>query len=151
MSEQSSAAYAALVLRVATGVLFVAHGLLKVLVFSIPGTVAYFESIGYPGLFAYPVIAGELLGGAALILGVQTRLVSLALIPLLIGAALQHVGNGWVFSAEGGGWEFPVYWTVVMAVQALLGPGAFALRIGAVDRLLARVYLNDPRSLAQPA
>jgi putative oxidoreductase len=41
-----------------------AHGLLlKVFTFTIPGTVAYFQSIGYPGFFAYLVIAGEIGGG----------------------------------------------------------------------------------------
>ena len=78
--------YAALILRVSSGALFIAHGLLKVLVFTLPGTVAYFESLGLPGFLAYLTIAAELAGGVALILGVATRLVALALIPVLLGA-----------------------------------------------------------------
>ena len=46
----------------------------------------------------------------------------------MIGATLQHLGGGWLFSANGGGWEFPVFWTVMLLVQALLGDGAYALR-----------------------
>lgn len=129
MIDSRTAPYAALLLRVSMGLLFLAHGLLlKVFVFTIPGTVGYFQSIGYPGFFAYLVILGEIGGGLALILGVRTRLVSLLLIPIMLGATLQHLGNGWVFSSTGGGWEFPAFWTVLLAVQALLGDGAYAWR-----------------------
>ena len=65
--------YAASLLRLALGVLFIAHGLLKVLVFTVPGTVAFFQSIGLPGVLAYVIIAAELLGGTALIIGFLTR------------------------------------------------------------------------------
>ena len=59
MTEQNNASYSALILRVTSGALFIAHGLLKVFVFTIPGTVAFFESLGLPGIFAYLTIAGE--------------------------------------------------------------------------------------------
>lgn len=132
MNDSRNAAYAALLLRLALGTLFLAHGLMKVLVFTVPGTVQYFQSIGYPGFFAYLVILGEVGGGLALILGLWTRIIALALLPIMIGATLQHAGNGWVFSSQGGGWEFPVFWTVTLLVQALLGAGAFALDPAAV-------------------
>lgn len=129
MIDHRTAPYAALILRVSLGVLLLAHGLLlKVFTFGLPGTVGFFQSIGYPGFFAYLVIAGEILGGLALILGVWTRWVALLMLPILIGATLQHIGNGWLFSAAKGGWEFPAFWTVTLIVQALLGDGAHALR-----------------------
>jgi putative oxidoreductase len=53
----------------------------------------------------------------------------LALIPILLGATWTHAGNGWLFSAEGGGWEYPLFLSVTAAVQALLGDGAFALKV----------------------
>jgi len=106
-----NSAYAAFVLRVASGALFIAHGLLKVFVFTLPGTVAYFESLGLPGFLAYLTILAEIGGGLALILGVATRAVSLAVTPVLLGAVWVHSGNGWVFSNEGGGWEFPLFWS----------------------------------------
>ena len=121
--------YAALALRIALGVLFIAHGLLKVLVFTVPGTVAFFASIGLPGALAYPVIAAELLGGAALIAGVYVRPVAIALAAISFGAILAHAGNGWVFSAPGGGWESPLFLGVVTLVQALLGAGAYAPKL----------------------
>ena|SRR5690554_969539 len=128
----------ALLLRLTLGVAFVAHGLMKVFMFTIPGTVAYFESLGYPGLFAYLVILAEIGGGLLLILGVQVRLIALLLLPTMIGALLEHTGNGWVFSAEGGGWEYPVFWIAALLAQTLIGPGAYALRIPALRPLEAR-------------
>jgi putative oxidoreductase len=129
MIDARTAPYAALLLRVSLGVLLLAHGLvLKVLTFGVPGTVGYFQSIGYPGFFAYLVMLGEIGGGIALILGLWTRQIALLLLLILIGATLQHVGNGWLFSAQGGGWEFPAFWSAMLVVQALLGDGAYAWR-----------------------
>ncbi|TVO69149.1 DoxX family protein [Denitromonas ohlonensis] len=114
-------------LRVTLGVMFIAHALLKLLVYTLPGTAGFFESVGLPGVLAYVVTPVELLGGIALVAGLKTRWVSLALLPVLIGAASVHAGNGWVFSAPNGGWEYPVYLVIAALAQALLGSGAFAL------------------------
>lgn len=129
MIDQRTAPYAALVLRLALGLMFVAHGALKLFVFTPAGTVGYFASLGLPAIFAYLTIAAELGGGVLLLLGVATRPVALALIPLLIGAGvLGHGGNGWVFSNQGGGWEYPAFLVVAVVVQVLLGDGAAALK-----------------------
>ncbi|GAB4508333.1 MAG: DoxX family protein [Sulfuricaulis sp.] len=133
MINTNTAPYAALLLRLSLGVMFIAHALLKLVVFTLPGTVQFFETLGYPGFLAYVVFGAELVGGTLLVLGVCTRWVSLALIPILIGAAMVHVPNGWVFSASHGGWEYPVFLVVVSAVQALLGDGALALRASAAS------------------
>jgi putative oxidoreductase len=129
MIDTRTAPYAAVLLRVSLGIMLLAHGLLlKVFTFTVPGTVGYFESIGFSGFFAYLVIGAEILGGIALILGVWTRAVALLALPILIGATIQHIPNGWLFSAANGGWEFPAFWTVPLAVQALLGDGVYAWR-----------------------
>jgi putative oxidoreductase len=126
----TSAEYGAALLRVSLGVAALAHGLiLKVFVFGVAGTVGFFESIGYPGAFAYLVMFGEIAGGIALISGVYARTAALLMIPILLGAALQHAPNGWVFSATGGGWEYPVFWAAASLASALIGPGAFALKL----------------------
>jgi putative oxidoreductase len=126
--NSQTAPYGVFLLRISLGVMFIAHGLiLKYLTFTPAGTAQYFESIGYPAILAYVVIAAETLGGIALVIGLQTRLVALALVPILIGATLQHIPNGWVFNVEGGGWEYPVILTVMAVAQGLLGGGAFAL------------------------
>ena len=138
MTTQTSTDYAAAALRISTGVLFLAHGWMKVSVFTIPGTVGFFESLGLPAILAYATIFAELAGGIALILGLGTRLVSLALIPVLLGATWVHSGNGWGFSNEGGGWEYPLFWAVVQGVVAVLGRGALALRVPELDRRLGQ-------------
>ena len=129
MIDQRTAPYAALILRLALGLMFVAHGALKLFVFTPAGTVGYFASLGLPAIFAYLTIAAELGGGVLLLRGVATRPVALALIPLLIGAGVRgHGGNGWVFSNQGGGWEYPAFLVVAALVQVLLGDGAAALK-----------------------
>ena len=129
MSDHSASAWAALLLRVANGLGFLAYGLLlKVFVYTPAGTAAYFESIGYPAVLGYAVIAAEVAGGVMLLAGLWSRWVALALIPVLLGAALEHAPNGWVFSAPGGGWSYPVFWAATLGVQALLGDGALSLR-----------------------
>jgi putative oxidoreductase len=128
MIDTRTAAHGALLLRLSLGVMFLAHGLMKVLVFTPAGTAKFFESIGYPGALAYGVIGAEVIGGLMLILGIYARWVALALVPVLLGAAQVHWGNGWVFSAPKGGWEYPVFLAVAALAQALLGDGAHALK-----------------------
>ena len=119
---------AATLLRVVNGGLFLYHGLMKVFVFTIPGTVGYFESIGLPGVLAYLTILAEVGGGLALLAGFRVKLISLPLAAVLVGAAyFGHGAAGFGFSNAGGGWEYPAYWAVVMVAQALLGAGAWAL------------------------
>lgn len=120
--------YGALALRVASGGLFLAHGLIKFFLFTPAGTAAFFEKIGLPGPLAYLIIAMEVFGGLAMILGLFTRWVSLALVPVLLGALISaHLHTGFTFSNPGGGWEFPAFWTVTLLVQSLLGNGAFSV------------------------
>ena len=119
---------AALLLRVTMGIGFIAHAYLKYAIFTPAGTVQYFQSLGLPGPLAYVVMAAEFFGGIALVLGLWTRWVSLALLPILLGAVFAHAGNGFFFSAANGGWEFPAFWAVALAVQALIGGGALALK-----------------------
>ncbi len=136
MTDSRNPAVAALVLRVSLGTMFVAHALLKYFVFTLPGTAQFFESLGLPGALGYATFAAELVGGVLLIAGVRVRTVSLALVPFLLGATWAHSGNGWLFSAPKGGWEYPAFWTVTLVVQALLGDGAFALRTSSRPALL---------------
>ena len=127
MIETRTAPYAALVLRLSLGLMFVAHALLKLLVFTLPGTAQFFQSMGLPGPLAYAVFAAELVGGLLLIAGIGSRWVAAALVPVLLGATWAHIGNGWLFSAPNGGWEYPAFLTIAAVVQALLGDGAYAL------------------------
>jgi len=128
MSRSELIPYAALLLRVALGVLFLAHAWMKYSVFTPAGTAKYFESLGLPGFVGYLTMAAETLGGICLVLGIATSLVALALVPLMLGTiVLVHGRNGWPFTNSGGGWEYPAFWSVALVVQALLGSGAWSL------------------------
>lgn len=128
MNPETRSDMAALLLRISTGLLFLAHGFyLKLFVFGMEGTVGFFGSLGYPAVLAYLVVAAETAGGLALIAGLHTRWVSLALVPVMIGATLVHAGNGWLFSAPNGGWEYPVFWTVTLVALAFLGDGRYSV------------------------
>ena len=127
MINQTTAPYAALTLRVALGVMFIAHALLKVFVFTLPGTAEFFESLGLPSVLAYVTVAAELIGGGLLVLGVGTRWVAAVLVPVLLGATWTHWANGWLFTAAKGGWEYPAFLSAAALAQVLLGDGAYAL------------------------
>ena len=115
----------ATLLRVALGIMFIAHSVvLKYVTFTLAGTAQYFVSIGLPGFLAYVVFALEAVGGVLLVLGIRTRWVALGLIPVLLGATWVHVGNGWVFSAPNGGWEYPVFLVVISVVVAAQAYGS---------------------------
>lgn len=126
-------ALAALLLRLGLGTMFIAHALLKYFVFTLPGTAQFFGSLGLPPVLAYPTFAAELVGGVLLLAGWHSRWVALALVPVMLGATWAHAGNGWLFTAPQGGWEYPAFLTLALLVQALLGDGALALRRAARD------------------
>ena len=128
MIDNRTAPYAAFILRAALGLMFIAHALLKYLVFTPAGTVKFFESIGLPGPLAYVTIVAELVGGALILAGLGTRWVAAALVPVLLGATWVHAGNGWLFTAPNGGWEYPAFLTVGAVVVALLGDGAWSAK-----------------------
>lgn len=127
MIDNRTAPLAALVLRIALGLMFVSHALLKYYVFTLPGTVQFFQSLGLPAVLAYATFWAELIGGLLILAGAYGRWVSFALVPILLGAAWAHAGNGWVFSAPNGGWEYPVFLAAAAIAQGLLGDGAYAL------------------------
>ncbi|MDE1950789.1 MAG: DoxX family protein [Burkholderiales bacterium] len=129
MIKTSTAPYAALLLRVSLGILFLAHAALKIFVFTVPGFVGYFASLGLPAIAAYAVLALEVFGGLALILGIYAPLVALPLGVEMLGTiAMAHGANGWLFSNKGGGWEYPLFWAISLFVLFLLGDGAMAVK-----------------------
>ena len=114
--------------RIGLGLVLLAHSVyLKAVVFTLPGTAAFFESIGLPGFSAYVVFAIEAIAGAALVAGIGTRFAAAAVIPVLLGATWAHLSSGWLFTNAGGGWEYPAFLTIIAAAQVVLGPGAYAL------------------------
>ena len=126
-----------LLLRVALAAMWLSHALLKILVFTLPGAAAFFESKGIPGVLVYPVVAAEIAGGVAILFGVYARQVALLLVPILAVALWTHVPNGWVFTNAGGGWEYPLFLIVLAAVVALQAvPGTARENVNAADAQL---------------
>ena len=132
-------------LRVSLGTMYLAHSLvLKLFTYGLAGTAGYFESIGLPGWLAYVTFAAEAVGGSLILIGFHSRWVALALTPALLGAVIwAHGANGWVFTAAGGGWEYPVYLIILSIAQALLGDGAFAVKSETA------AVAHDPRTIPQ--
>ena len=126
--DSQTAPYGIFVLRVALGAMWISHALLKYLVFTIAGFGGFLAKIGYPAELAWPVFLAELVGGLLIVSGFYARHVALALVPVMATAMLVHVPNGWVFSAQGGGWEYPAFLIVASVALWLVGDGAFALR-----------------------
>jgi putative oxidoreductase len=145
MSQTSLDRLAASLLRIALGLMFLAHSVvLKLFVFTLPGTAQFFSSIGLPGWTAYLVFIVEAVAGVLLVLGIQSRWVALATIPILAGATWAHWGNGWMFANENGGWEYPALLTLLAFIQALLGDGSNALVRS------SPVFLQSPVRRAEP-
>ena len=140
-------AFGMTITRIALGIILFAHGyILKVETFTIGGIVGFFESVGLPAIAAYLVITGEIIGGITLILGAFTRLAAWLSIPILLGATWMQLGNNWVFSAEGGGWEFPI---LLVALAVAVGLGAAGKY--AIDNLDWMKNLNLTQSTAEQA
>jgi putative oxidoreductase len=127
MIDNRLAPYGLFALRVALGAMFIAHALLKYAVFTMPGFASFLETAGLPTALAWPIMLAELVGGFAILLGFYGRFVSLALLPVLLGALAIHAPNGWVFNAPNGGWEYPAFLAVAALTHGLAGDGALAL------------------------
>lgn len=132
MIDTRTAPYGLFLLRAALGAMWVSHALLKIFVFTVPGFAGFLTSQGLPSALALPIIAAELGGGLLILAGVYARPVAILLIPIMLGAMNVHIPNGWVFSAAGGGWEYPAFLVVASLVVGLAGEGAFALRASAL-------------------
>lgn len=139
MIDQRYAPYAATLLRLSLGAMWISHALLKLLVFTIAGFEGFLASHGMPAFLAWPVVLLELAGGALILAGWHGRIASLLLLPVMAGAMAAHIGNGWVFSSANGGWEYPLFLIAMSVVHGLLGDGAYALRSTAAAELPVRL------------
>src|SRR5436305_3908896 len=98
MDTSRTSPYAILILRVTLGALFLIHAAIKLLVFGPAGTARYFTSLGLPPSLAYVIIAWELIGGIALVLGICPRVAAILMIPELTGTiVVTHAASGFLF------------------------------------------------------
>ena len=83
---------------------------------------------GYYWFVPWYAVSAEVAGAFLLIPGIYARWASLYAVPLMIGAThFCLVRKGLWFAA--GGAEFPIAWTIMLLAQAMLGDGAFALKL----------------------
>ena len=123
-----------LVLRVSLGIIFIAHGYLKVFTFGLKHAMEVFEAHTVwhinmiPGWVALPSAAIEWVGGILLILGVKTRLITPFLAAVAFGAGAVHFENGWNYTSKpDGGWEYGIFLCLCCIVVFLVGPGKYTL------------------------
>jgi len=116
------------IIRAMVGLVFVAHGLQKLLVYHYPGVVASFQKIGIPapGVSAALAMAAELVGGLMLVAGFYTRLAAIPVaFTMFVAIGQIHFHNG--FFAQAGGFEYPLTLLVANVAFMVSGGGAFAL------------------------
>jgi putative oxidoreductase len=116
---------ALLIIRLLLGILFVYHGIFKIVVFTFAGTAKYFESLGYPGFLAYPEIFVEIIGGLLLLLGIKTRWVSLLLVVMMLFALPAHWPQGFIFTNNG--IEVPFTFAILLLALAIDNSKGFRL------------------------
>ena len=103
MTEEKLSDIGKLILRVGLGIVFIAHGQLKVFVFGLPHAAEVFIGHGVPGWTAYPAAFIEIVGGTMLILGLGTRLAAPLLFCIGFGAGWVHIQNGWNYTSPPNG------------------------------------------------
>lgn len=144
-SEQRADTVTLTALRVATGVILATHGALKLL--DLQGTAHGFAELGipYPHYAVYLAVAGELLGGLGLVLGLLTRLAALGTwSAMAVAIGYVHFGHGLL--AKNGGWEYPLVLALVSLFFVTHGGGSVSL-----DALFSRRRENARSERERPA
>lgn len=108
-----------LLLRVALGAVFIAHGWAKWQ--DMPGTIQFFSNLGLSAMWAYVVATIELLGGLAILLGIWHRLAGYLLAAVMVGAIITVKGSKGFL----GGYEFDLTLLLVALATAMMPPGKY--------------------------
>lgn len=117
---------AATCLRLTLALWWIIHWWFKVGVAGMPATEMFFVHHGLPAWLAWFDIGFEVVVTLCLILGLYVPLVCIVSLPILAAGAIIYRAHGFYFVT--GGIEFPIFWTIVQIIQALLGPGRFSVR-----------------------
>ena len=130
-----------LILRVILGVSFFIHGLVK-FQGGIENIAGWFESIGLPGALAYVVAFVEMVGGLAVVIGLGTRIVSVLLSLVMIGAIIKvKLAVGFLGNGQMAGYELDLAFLAMAVVIAINGSNIFAL-----DHLIFNKPMNRNKS-----
>ncbi|MBT2696452.1 DoxX family protein [Bacillus sp. ISL-40] len=133
-----------LILRVMLGITFFVHGLVK-FQGGIENIVGWFDSIGLPGALAYVVASVEMIGGAALVLGLGSRIVSALLALLMIGATIKvKLAIGFLGNGQMAGYELDLALLAMAVFIAINGSKMFAL-----DQLIFKSQKEETKSFSK--
>lgn len=147
MTDTDAANLALLVLRVATGAVFLAHGANHIAGGGkIAGTARWFDSLGMrPGIVhAWLASATEVAAGAALVAGLCTPLAAAGVVGVMVVAWITaHRGNGFFIFRPGQGWEYVMMLTMCGVALGGLGAGGWS-----VDHALGIFDPPGPAGLA---
>ena len=129
-----------LVVRATAGGMLLVHGLTKLTTSSIATFAA--NSMARRGIepsvpMAYAVFFLETVGALCIIFGLFTRLFAAAIgVEFLLIVFHAHWGTGlkdFPWNRAGGGWEYPLFWALIITAIGLRGGGPYSL-----DRKLGR-------------
>ncbi|MCI4671756.1 MAG: DoxX family protein [Bacteroidia bacterium] len=129
LSFKSNPDMANAILRIFIGLMFIAHGIGKVVLYGgISETVENFVHVKhFPAWSAYPSIFIEAIAGLMLVLGVKNRIAALSLMPITIGIIIYHFQFGWIFSKPNGGWEYPQFIFISLLTVFFIGEDKYSL------------------------
>ena len=115
-----------MVLRMAVGAIFIAHGWQKLC--DVPATIVAFEGLGVPApeIGAYLAITTEFFGGIGLLLGALTSVAALGP-AIAMACAIYFVHGGSGLFLENDGWQYPLILLLVCLYLATNGAGAYSI------------------------
>jgi putative oxidoreductase len=135
---ESIAPYSYAIIRFCAGAIVIYHGYAKLFSgFAGPVAQNVLTPLGFPVPLAWAYFLGilELFGGAALALGLLTRPLALMFTIQFAIITYWHGGNGYFFSAQRGGWEFPLLMTLIYAAIFFRGAGRCS-----IDRMIGKEF-----------
>lgn len=114
------------------------------------GTMQYFtQTVGLPWFAGFLVILGETLGALLLLVGFCARFTAGSIGIIMIGAAAQHMGNGffmnWFGNQPGEGIEFFVLMLALAAVVTRYGGGKWSADGWLAARLQENTTTRTPK------
>jgi putative oxidoreductase len=144
---------AALIMRAALGLCFIAHGGQKLFGWfsgsGIDGTTAFFRSVGIPAPHVFTYVSGilEFFGGIVIALGFLTIVAAVSLIvEMVIAIATVSYSQGFFALPPKVGWEVNVYLIGLLAALLVTGPGAWS-----ADAMLGLTRRRSPAAAAVPS
>jgi putative oxidoreductase len=127
-----------LIVRLTAGGMLLVHGIMKFMPAAEKGLAATVEAFAAGALarrgiepalpLACAVFAIETIGALLIVLGLFTRLAAAAAaIQFAVITFIAHWPNGFGFSSPRGGWEYPLFWGLILFAIALRGGGPYSL------------------------